>query len=218
MDIQNILAVWTAIGLWYLVRGLKGKVREWKRAQEEERTARERQQGIIDSQVKQLVPDYYPEYQRESLEALGKNDPGKLQEILRAAPALRQEILQRLYRIAPASLLNPYLLQKAPTIPDLELVERRIQEVWRQEAADAKEAKRQSLPAGLRFRVLERDNFTCQYCGAESPDVKLHIDHIVPVSTGGRDTLENLVAACDRCNLGKSDRPLNRLVRRNQQS
>lgn len=55
----------------------------------------------------------------------------------------------------------------------------------------------------LRWVTLERDNFTCQYCGASAPDVVLWIDHRVPVSEGGTDDPNNLVTACIACNLGK---------------
>ncbi len=34
--------------------------------------------------------------------------------------------------------------------------------------------------------------------------MKLHIDHLVPVARAGPTTLENLVTACQDCNLGKS--------------
>lgn len=56
----------------------------------------------------------------------------------------------------------------------------------------------------LRFQVLQRDGFTCQYCGAKPPDVRLHVDHIKPVSMGGVSTMENLITACQECNQGKS--------------
>lgn len=58
----------------------------------------------------------------------------------------------------------------------------------------------------LRFRVLARDNFICRYCG-RGPDngVTLQIDHIVPKSKGGGNNLDNLITACQDCNLGKAD-------------
>lgn len=56
---------------------------------------------------------------------------------------------------------------------------------------------------GLRFAVLTRDNYTCRYCGAKAPDVKLHVDHVLPKSKGGKDALDNLVTACATCNQGK---------------
>jgi CRISPR/Cas system Type II protein with McrA/HNH and RuvC-like nuclease domain len=58
----------------------------------------------------------------------------------------------------------------------------------------------------LRYEVLERDKFTCQYCGASAPSVILEIDHVVPVVHGGADVAENLVTTCSACNKGKGDR------------
>lgn len=59
---------------------------------------------------------------------------------------------------------------------------------------------------GLRFDVLERDSFTCQYCGQSAPSVPLTVDHIKPRSEGGEDTEENLITACWSCNAGKASR------------
>ena len=60
------------------------------------------------------------------------------------------------------------------------------------------------LSPRIRFKVLQRDNFRCQFCGRGQQDgVKLHIDHIVPVARGGRDDEENLQTLCGECNLGK---------------
>jgi len=55
-----------------------------------------------------------------------------------------------------------------------------------------------------RFEVLRRDGFTCHYCGSGAPDVKLTVDHVVPVALGGSDDPSNLVAACKDCNAGKT--------------
>lgn len=55
-----------------------------------------------------------------------------------------------------------------------------------------------------RFEVLRRDNHTCRYCGQSAPDVKLTVDHVLPVALGGHDDPTNLVAACKDCNAGKS--------------
>ncbi len=60
----------------------------------------------------------------------------------------------------------------------------------------------------LRFKVMQRDNFTCKQCGAspaKDPSVELHIDHIIPWSKGGDTTFENLQTLCLQCNLGKSN-------------
>ena len=63
---------------------------------------------------------------------------------------------------------------------------------------------RKSTGKRLRFRVFERDGFVCQYCGKYPPEVILHVDHIVPVSKGGENEIENLLTACADCNLGKA--------------
>jgi hypothetical protein len=68
--------------------------------------------------------------------------------------------------------------------------------------------KRKDISKKLRFEVFKRDSFTCQYCGRKSPDVVLHVDHITPVSKGGKNTLMNLVTSCYECNLGKGAEPL----------
>lgn len=66
-------------------------------------------------------------------------------------------------------------------------------------------APRKQISKRLRFEVFKRDRFTCQYCGKQSPDVILHIDHIKPVSLGGKNSITNLITACQDCNLGKSN-------------
>ena len=57
----------------------------------------------------------------------------------------------------------------------------------------------------IRFKILKRDNFTCQYCGRKAPDVVLNVDHIIPKSKGGLDKLENLKTSCRECNIGKGN-------------
>jgi hypothetical protein len=67
---------------------------------------------------------------------------------------------------------------------------------------------RKSTGKRLRFSVFQRDQFTCQYCGARPPDVVLVCDHIDPFSKSGTTTLDNLITSCESCNQGKADRSL----------
>lgn len=69
-------------------------------------------------------------------------------------------------------------------------------------------SERKPISKRMRFDVLKRDHFTCQYCGGKSPEKILHIDHIKPVSKGGKNTMLNLVTSCIDCNLGKSNKLL----------
>jgi hypothetical protein len=50
-----------------------------------------------------------------------------------------------------------------------------------------------------RKAILQRDQYTCAYCGREATTV----DHIIPVSLGGDAHPSNLVAACVPCNSSK---------------
>lgn len=68
-----------------------------------------------------------------------------------------------------------------------------------------------TIPLGIRLKILARDNFRCVLCGrspATDIGTKLHIDHIVPFSKGGKSTEDNLQTLCDACNLGKSNRDI----------
>jgi len=67
---------------------------------------------------------------------------------------------------------------------------------------------REEIPLRLRLRVLDRDGFKCGLCGrspAIEAGVQLHIDHVLPVSRGGKATLENLRTLCAECNLGRGN-------------
>ena len=58
-----------------------------------------------------------------------------------------------------------------------------------------------------RWEIFVRDNFTCKYCGRKPPEVALTVDHVTPVDADGTKEPGNLVAACQDCNSGKSNRP-----------
>lgn len=60
------------------------------------------------------------------------------------------------------------------------------------------------ISSSIRFDIFQRDNHTCQYCGRTPPEVKLVVDHLIPVAQGGTDIFENLVTSCEECNSGKS--------------
>ena len=72
------------------------------------------------------------------------------------------------------------------------------------EAQAIQKPNRKAISKKTRFEVFKRDGFACQYCGAHPPEVILHVDHINPVANGGKNNIDNLVTACQPCNLGKS--------------
>jgi 5-methylcytosine-specific restriction enzyme A len=65
---------------------------------------------------------------------------------------------------------------------------------------------RPAMPAYLRHKVLQRDNFRCTDCGATKNEISLHIDHILPWSKGGTHDPRNLQTLCRTCNLAKMTR------------
>ena len=66
------------------------------------------------------------------------------------------------------------------------------------------QAERAKMTESLRYTILKRDKGRCCLCGASAADgVKLHVDHIKPVSQGGKTEPSNLRTLCNRCNLGK---------------
>ena len=60
-------------------------------------------------------------------------------------------------------------------------------------------------------RELRRTNWwqaqiqkgVCHYCSGKFPPSELTMDHIVPLSRGGRSTKGNIVPCCKACNNGK---------------
>jgi len=70
-----------------------------------------------------------------------------------------------------------------------------------------RQQERNKMSTAQRARIINRDNSSCQMCGAKVSDgVTLHVDHIVPVSRGGLTLDDNLQTLCQECNLGKSNR------------
>lgn len=95
---------------------------------------------------------------------------------------------------------------------------------WR--ARNIEKRRQQILVSNMRRRVLKSKAVTagvphptaaamtrrvwlfgncCAYCGSDGP---LHLDHVEPLARGGMHTPENLVPACQRCNLSKQAKPV----------
>lgn len=71
-----------------------------------------------------------------------------------------------------------------------------------------------TIPKAVQRAVLARDGLFCRYCaipvsprgsGPARPD-ELHFDHVKPWGAGGEHSVENIVASCRTCNLGR-DKP-----------
>ncbi len=53
--------------------------------------------------------------------------------------------------------------------------------------------------------VFLRDKYTCQYCGVVLTKQHCTLDHVLPVSHGGKSTFENSTTSCGPCNASKAN-------------
>ena len=58
----------------------------------------------------------------------------------------------------------------------------------------------------MRFFIYSRDNYRCKLCGRSERQDYLEIDHIKPISKGGKSTLDNLQTLCRTCNKQKGNK------------
>ncbi len=65
------------------------------------------------------------------------------------------------------------------------------------------------LTRDLREEVFNRDGHYCKICGEEH---NLHIDHIIPLSKGGKTELSNLQVLCKKCNLQKYNKTMDEFI------
>ncbi len=88
-----------------------------------------------------------------------------------------------------------------PTLPKHQIIGGRKSETEYRRHLDRhpNEQRRESI----RQRVLERDHFSCRYCGAQPESDRLVAEHVI---NGGPTTMENLVTACRGCNVRKGKR------------
>jgi 5-methylcytosine-specific restriction endonuclease McrA len=48
--------------------------------------------------------------------------------------------------------------------------------------------------------------FVCQYCNSNFSQKELTLDHVLPISRGGKTSWENIVSACNPCNSRKGSK------------
>jgi hypothetical protein len=65
---------------------------------------------------------------------------------------------------------------------------------------------RRKISEDIQNQVRQRANYLCEYCHASEQwqYVTFTIDHVIPLTTSGADTLDNLALACFHCNRKKS--------------
>lgn len=57
-----------------------------------------------------------------------------------------------------------------------------------------------------RVNIMRRDGYECQYCGKKLNNTTGTVDHVMPLSRGGKHGWSNVVAACFECNNKKDNK------------
>jgi hypothetical protein len=61
------------------------------------------------------------------------------------------------------------------------------------------------IPRDILIKTIRRDNQRCQICNEYVSEDEIELDHIIPISKGGKTTIENLRVLCRSCNKAKSN-------------
>jgi hypothetical protein len=70
------------------------------------------------------------------------------------------------------------------------------QKVWLRKA-------QRIMSRNIQQKIWARDGFRCMFCNRKMGDVKLTIDHFVPLELGGEDKPDNYISTCSKCNKDK---------------
>lgn len=73
--------------------------------------------------------------------------------------------------------------------------------------------RRRRQPRFSKQNVYIRDLYTCQYCNQPQIRRDLTLDHVRPISLGGRTEWNNIVAACSPCNARKGNKMIMKPIR-----
>lgn len=122
-------------------------------------------------------------------------------------PVISPCFVCKAYYVSPKGR-NEYIKEKKYTYEQyVELYNCAVQQHKRRPAEGTAAFERSKMTSSLRYDIIKRDMGRCVICGRSAKDgVKLHVDHIVPVSKGGKTEPNNLRTLCSECNMGKRDK------------
>jgi hypothetical protein len=55
------------------------------------------------------------------------------------------------------------------------------------------------IEKSLKYKIFRRDNFTCQYCGKQTPKVVLNVDSLIPITSVSTNNETELITVCQDC-------------------
>lgn len=79
------------------------------------------------------------------------------------------------------------------------------------EGRTIREANRRALKKGSGGTITKTEwiwlkeyyNYTCLCCGRKEPEIKLTLDHVIPLKLGGENVIKNAQPLCGKCNCKK---------------
>lgn len=164
-------------------------------------------------EAKQIIENYKTEYQQYLGDVpayVMENDEAGFYSRLGFAN-IDESVLTVEYKFAYTS--GGGMAQRSFTVPMTEETIAELIKVLESKLTASAFAKEQRtmMTKKLREAIKTRDNFTCCTCGNSThkePNLLLEIDHIIPVSKGGRTEEANLQTLCWKCNRSKSNKIL----------
>lgn len=123
-----------------------------------------------------------------------------------------------LYKAACVGIIPKDVFDRLPDNPFISpVVMKHVREsIWESRQADAQKPYNHAedlnkthfrhITPKIRRMVIERDKAKCRYCEKELVDRDTVLDHVIPFSRGGENTIENLVVCCVSCNSRKRAR------------
>lgn len=64
---------------------------------------------------------------------------------------------------------------------------------------------RHSVPNSLRRNAYNKQNGKCAMCGQKIQYINATVDHVIPISKGGKNSVDNMEVMCYVCNQMKRD-------------
>ena len=161
--------------------------------------------------AKQIIENYKAEYQQylgDVPDFIMKEDEAGFYSRLGFA-TINESVLTVEYKFSYTS--GGGMAQRSFTVPMTEETIAELIKVLESKLTATAFAKEQRtlMTKKLREFIKARDHFTCCNCGNSTsiePNLLLEIDHIIPVSKGGRTVEDNLQTLCWKCNRAKSNK------------